>query len=603
MKRIKGSVSIYLCIILLSVITLISVLAERARVSTIQAKSKAVTYMATESVLAGYGKQIFKDYGLLLAWENISVEESLKKYMQANINKADLKGTGTNFMDTSAVDIAECNLKYVTDECGKPFLEQVKKYIQYAGMLETADALLDVFSNYTENNNIENKEEEENITLIADKTSDELLSIVEKINEKLDKLKKVENLIEKVTAFKQHYKENKTKKALKVYKDIMVILKDKEESISELINLIGEYQEEKKVFLNNNGYTNSISDYMEDNLNILEKLKGEILKVEELNVSKNFKVNSQNQFVLYVESILENIDKLKTNDVTEKDKENASVFDSAKKLMNKGIVALVTESTKNISQNAISTTNLPSRLEENSSGNLYDKAMLLAYGNVKFGNFLETKKNTALKYEIEYLIAGESSDSDNLAETIKQIIAIRNVVNIGVLLADSVKMQEITTIATSVAAVTGLPFMEVVAKALLIEVLALAESIYEVKLLLKGGRIPTVKTKKDWNTDLDNLLMEPDNKDEKKGMDYIAYCNVILLQQPISKVTYRMMDLIQENVQYRYNSEFLMEKCFTAIEVKADFQIKPLFMAMPWTLNMKQEEDTYKFQILRENSY
>lgn len=609
MKKIKGSISIYLCIVFLSIIVLISVLAERARVSTIQSKCKAVTFMATESVLAGYGKQVFEDYGLLLAWENSSVEESLKEYMQANINKADLKGTGTNFMDSNMVDIAECKKNYITDENGSLFLEQVKTYIKYAGLLKTAEDLVNTFTNYTESNNTVNKDNEEDITFIAEKDSDELQSIVKKINKEMEVLKNVKKLTEKSATFKQLKEDKNVNKIPKAYRNIVVILEEKEDSINRIINLINNYKKEKKVFLEKNNYTDSVSDYMENNLEILEKLRDNISKVRELNVSNISKWNSQsleeiNLCLEILEDILKSIDSLRVNNVTEKDKGNASIFESAKQLINKGVIALVIEDTKNISKNAISTINLPSKLmRENNNENLLDKATLLVYGDLKFGNYLKNRKYTSLKYEKEYLIGGKSSDSDNLAETIKQIIAIRNVVNVGVLLTSNKKMREITTIATSVAAVTGLPFMEIVAKAVLIEAWALAESIYEVKSLIKENKLPVIKEKEDWNTALENLLKEPKKSDTKKGMDYETYCNVLLMLQPTNKITYRMMDLIQENMQLRYNSEFLMEKCIIGLEVKTTFEIRPIFMSMPWTLNMNSGKDTYRFQISWESSY
>lgn len=609
MNKIKGSVSIYLCMILLSVIVLISVLAERARVSIIQSKCKAVTYMATESVLAGYGKQIFEDYALLLAWENISTEEILKEYMQANINKADIKGTGTNFMDTNMVDIVECDIKYVSDDNGKLFLDQVKKYVKYAGITSEAEKLVETFTNYTEKNKTEINKEEDKITLIADKNSDELQSIVKDIKERTETLKNVEELEKEYVAFAKSRIDKNINKISKKYKKIVIILKDKEETVGKIINLINDYKKKKEIFLRDTDYTQDGEDYLENNLEILEKLRDEIIDVKELNVSKISQWNSQNQTIINtceekLTNILGSVDKLVLNKVTEADRENATVFEYAKNLMSKGIIALVTEDTENISKKAISTLNLPSNLKvKQSDENLLDKSNLLVYSNLKFGNYLNEGKNSALKYEMEYLIGGKDTDSDNLAATIKKIVGIRNVINMGILLLDNEKMKIITSIAVSVATVTGVPFMEIVAKTILIEAWALAESIYEMKSLLKENKIPIIKSKNDWNTDLENLLKEPKRETSSKGVDYETYCNILLMLQPSAQISYRMMDLIQENIQLRYNSNFLIERCFCAIDLKASFKVKPLFMAMPWSLNITGDKSQYKFQVRYENSY
>ena len=53
-------------------------------------EGKAATYMAVESVFAGYGKQLYQDYGILLAWEQEPLGNQVTRYMQDNINMADL---------------------------------------------------------------------------------------------------------------------------------------------------------------------------------------------------------------------------------------------------------------------------------------------------------------------------------------------------------------------------------------------------------------------------------------------------------------------------------------------------------------------------------
>ena len=42
--------------------------------------------MAGDSVLAGYARQVYDEYGILLVWETTPLKEQLKKYIQANIN-------------------------------------------------------------------------------------------------------------------------------------------------------------------------------------------------------------------------------------------------------------------------------------------------------------------------------------------------------------------------------------------------------------------------------------------------------------------------------------------------------------------------------------
>ena len=45
------------------------------------------------------------------------------------------------------------------------------------------------------------------------------------------------------------------------------------------------------------------------------------------------------------------------------------------------------------------------------------------------------------------------------------------------------------------------------------------------------------------------------------------------------------MDLIQLNVRKNYNQQFDMKKCVTSLDVEAQYESEPLFVAMPWVIN------------------
>ena len=121
----KGSVTIFLCIVLVSVLLVVSIASESARVGVVQAECNTFTGMAGESVLAGYAKQVYEDYGILLVWESYPMEDQIKENIQANINLADLKGSGTNFLGTELTEVIADNKRYVTDKGGEAFVRQI----------------------------------------------------------------------------------------------------------------------------------------------------------------------------------------------------------------------------------------------------------------------------------------------------------------------------------------------------------------------------------------------------------------------------------------------------------------------------------------------
>lgn len=152
---------------------------------------------------------------------------------------------------------------------------------------------------------------------------------------------------------------------------------------------------------------------------------------------------------------------LKENQITEEDNRNKSIYESAKELLQKGLLSLVTDDVSDISNASISDLNLPSKkenTEKNGKTDLTDRALLALYGKRKFGNYISKIKDHDLSYEMEYIISGKSSDRENLTEVVKKIVGIRNVMNLGYLLTDSVKMSQLTFIASSAATAIGLPF-------------------------------------------------------------------------------------------------------------------------------------------------
>jgi hypothetical protein len=141
MKR-KGSVSIYLAIVFLSIVLLVCAIAEAGRVSAVQSKDKAISMMAADSVMASYAKQVYDDYGILLVWQKDSLGETLDKYIQANIKMADIEVSGNDFLGSNLHEVSVTRKVYATDNGGDAFVKQVSEYLKYAGLKNAIEKLI-----------------------------------------------------------------------------------------------------------------------------------------------------------------------------------------------------------------------------------------------------------------------------------------------------------------------------------------------------------------------------------------------------------------------------------------------------------------------------
>ena len=182
MKR--GSITIYLSLVLISVLILVSVVTESARMNIVQTECKVFTHLASDSVLAGYARQVYEDYGILLVWEEKTLKEQLMEYIQANIEQADLNVATANIMSTQVRDIKIGQVQYVEDNGGETFIEQILSYMKYAVVKESVNKLMDLYSK----NNYQEKSDTTEDMINVEKNS-EISKIVDDINDELSNLK------------------------------------------------------------------------------------------------------------------------------------------------------------------------------------------------------------------------------------------------------------------------------------------------------------------------------------------------------------------------------------------------------------------------------
>ena len=615
--KVKGSITIYLSMLLISVMLLVNVIGESARISAVQAQIKSYTYMSAESALAGYGRQVYEDYGILLVWEKQTVESVIKKNIQDNINMADLNEPGLNFLGTNLVNLEVTGKEYLTKKGGQYFSNQIKSYIKYAGVMETVERLVKECETY-ENCNDQNKNKCD-LNIVVDVNKGELQELVENINSIVTGLKetkdlsnKYDSVSQKIEKLQSDFNKKEGKKVLKEYRELMASIEIKSKDVDSAISKIEVYERKKEQFLKKNSYTSDAKDYMDTNLEILEKVRDEIKRDKELNVLKIKKLDSGNiskvkKSISNMGKVISEMESLITLESTEEDRDNYSIFENLKDFIDSGVLSQVLENPENVSKNTLSGSNLPSILKGKKNNSLSkeikNKCVNALYAGLKFGNYNNPEKNTVLKYELEYIISGKDSDKENLASVVEKIVLAKIGINMAYLITDKEKMEQVSAIAASVAIVTGLPLLESVAKGVLISAWSMAEAVNDMKILLSGGKVALTKSKGGWRTSIGNIT-NGGKKEDSKGLSYKEYCQILIAVQNTGDSLYRIMDLIQINIQKRYNSEFLMSKSLTGFKLKATYETAPLFTAIPIVVNnLTEENNAYKYSMAYYDSY
>lgn len=199
---------------------------------------------------------------------------------------------------------------------------------------------------------------------------------------------------------------------------------------------------------------------------------------------------------------------------------------------------------------------------------LTDTGTQALYAAEVFNSYLETKNDSAvLMYEQEYLIAGKSSDYENLRSVAHRIIGIRFPINYVSLCGQADKMSKLTTLATSIAAVA--PYLIPAVKYLLAGCWAYIEAIADTRVLFDGKKAAFAKTSENWITDIDHISesLSQETEDVEGGLDYQAYLTILELIH-MEQTKLRMLDLMQINAM-QANAEFRIRNA--AVGLEADF--------------------------------
>lgn len=594
-KKQNGSITIYLSLILTVILALICTIIESARVYVINAKADGVSYIAAESVFGEYVREVFDDYGIMMYWNENGIEENLEQYINANIrlnetsvvNNTDLYGIYLN-----GVELLESDR--VTDNNGYDLLEQINSYMKYKSIEEGVDRLLKQFNIYEEESE-EDSTSEQIEAMTA--TDTEIFSVAEMMTDQLEEFDSLvsdgKKLFEKASET-----DIDTDKFEKRFNKIIKNIKELKEMCSDILLTCDTYEAERESYCSQNG---SMAEELLNDNSVVE-IAAAISEVEGL---INQVLNEDGSYEVQMEIIEDIYDKAENINITkngtsEGETNPSELLQYVKDVINNGILGVVTENPGDISDAVVNTDELPSIVceydtktneSDSDSATLSDKALYTYYLSLHFGNYTDIKENTALKYEIEYILSGCSSDRENLTKSIEKIIAIREAFNIAYLFTDSVKRNEAYEVAVAFTGALGLPALSIIAQGIILAAWALAESIVDIRILLKGEKVPIIKTGDTWNLDLSGVAsigedISGADGGSSSGLTYENYIQLLMMIQNQTVSLYRTMDLIQLNMQSTYNRNFKISDCIFNYSFNAEYCADSVFVTIPLVKNV-----------------
>lgn len=510
--KVKGSITIFLSLALLFVTALIGSLLESARVTVAGEIALDNSYLAEQNILAEYQRELWNDYHVFFVDASLlNGEEGAVKLANSYMDKMMPGGKG-DYLGTTASFTSLSFKENMTENNCYFFAKQAAAYMKYGAAAGVGKKLI---------NNA-------NLIKTAEDGTDTLrkgLKIKVEAEKKLIELEREKKKLEE--------KANDIKKGAENIKEII----GTEVHAQSKSGLLG-IEEAKRSESSNQIHTKMV-----------EKPKAMAKKIE---VQKS---EVQDDTPKYTEK--EVADAKKKYKESQKNLDDATGDGSAR-----GTLSFFISGDKKISKRKISSTAWGEvQTEKEEKTDLVEKGLLILYAKAHFKNFLsktkEDDKKEALKYGVEYLIAGKESDEANLSSVANRIFGLRTIVWYGYFLTRKDKMAEAEAIAAAIASVLALPAAIEIIKYGIVMGWSMDEARKEVKSLLKGDDIPLLP-----------------GKSEGLKLKYQSFLDSFLVIAS-GKLPVRMVKLIEQNIKLRYYQGFRADSMYAGVNGEVSVKTMP----------------------------
>ncbi len=208
------------------------------------------------------------------------------------------------------------------------------------------------------------------------------------------------------------------------------------------------------------------------------------------------------------------------------------------------------------------------------AGGIADELIYGEYLMKVCGNYRNQKEDSVLKYQIEYILYGLSSDASNLSACLATLFAVRSAGNLIAIYSNSGMKAQAEAVAEILCCLIACPELTPVLKNILLGVWALAESVADIKNLLDGGKVPLIKKEGQWSLSLSGVLSGNFFGSGKKeeGLSYQAYLRVLLGLMNQQKKVARSLDIVEMDIrETEGNRYFRIDQCIDYMKVNFGF--------------------------------
>lgn len=635
MSRKPAQLSVFLSMIFVCICVLLCGFLESARTAGAKWYLQLAMNSAIDSLFSHYHKQMWQEYYIFgVPFTNVEdLNVQILKYFIPYME-------GENWYPMQVDQIGVDHIKLLTDEDGQYFEQEVLDYMKYG--------VWNKIENFSEKESlVEKLNEAEKVQIIINDFCEfavdmikleEILEEIESLQrqqkeqvrkasqailqcdgyrlirllEKIQKLcEQLPKLVDKYCQYADGLLVNMTNFSIRFEQEILYLSENtimelrqhQLECESYILADGNRRQQVEALILNNNKNKQLLNQIKEEAMQILqyiEEWEGEDeLDQEEMWMSLEDKISG---FAFITFDFQHGIE----------DEEKKQWLQEVKKIAELRLLSFVLPDNQIISSEKLVLNEAPSHKYYQEGGDdqtsIADKIIINEYCDQVFSNYLNNNQNK-IKYELEYLISGMSTDNENLENTLQRVLLIRSGLNFLYLLTDQLKRQEARGLALLIAGGTGTLVLVNLLTYFILSIWAIAEGIIDLKILLNEEKVPLLKDSSSWELGMNQFLQMGRDSVCKvilkgnNGYTYDSYIKLLLLLEPSKRKYYRMMDLIQMNIRDIDNS-FYMDKAIYYVGLKGRIWGKHVFLALPFVKNYSELYNYhYKLYCETEKAY
>lgn len=623
-RKVKGSITVFMSLILILLLAILCTTLESARVFGVRSIIATSCDVAGFSLFSQYNNKLLEDYELFLLEDTSDFTSQLQDYISYYENPyKGLNGIyGNNYYPFKAEQVDIKSLNYIMDHHAIGLEEEISdimKDVKASEVLSQVSSSLGVAKNFDKISNYMNQWMEK---------SKDIVNVYNMATDAYKKYqstkKKYEELKERINAAKNNIKEyhkaldgnNQTLMdayQLQLQVSVSNILNKKQEMIEgiEDANIDANLYIKKAKELNHSlagievddevkveGADEFLSDTNEEQK---QMQKVSLNAAKNKNILNNLNAINANMSVEDLETTLGSWEEqlkeyqeleLPEETQTSSDMKKFDLLDIVKQVMSDGALGLVVEDVNKLSERTFTMEDFPSKESLNSKESIIDKtknAVLLNEYLLDYMPNYTTKDIESERYDLEYILAGKKSDKENLSAVAQRLILLRQAMNYMYLVTDTEKKMvaremAMTVLGAASATVVAVP----VVTTLILMAWSYAEAVSDVKSLLSGKKIPLMKTKESWNLSLETATAGKEAwgeaSENQKGLDYKGYSRILLYLQAKDIKLYRSLDMMQVHA-CEENPDFRIKNCIYRLEATAKVRIVPMFLSVPFMQN------------------